>query len=280
MRNLKLYFDYAREREAMRLRRLAGGPAPWTDDPVLSQWRFCNVHREDDKTTAWFREHVRSKVDGWRAVQATLAFRWFNRIEVGEKIEDLLVDGWNRKEAKRRLKGVTPVTNAAYMVHTPRGMDKLDGVLKCIDLVTPHLDKMSSTWGDSLEEAWRDLVSLPNVGRFVAYEAVSDLRWTPVLAGAKDIMTWASAGPGCARGLGWVSLDDHRAFNYGSTRDQQWMLYVMRGLLEFSQDEAYWPSEHKPWEMREVEHWLCEIWKVQNALKGNRLKRRYEHAKE
>jgi hypothetical protein len=42
---------FAIEREAIRKRREAGQPWPWTDDPILCAGYFCNVHRENDAAT-------------------------------------------------------------------------------------------------------------------------------------------------------------------------------------------------------------------------------------
>src|SRR5580765_2305755 len=46
---------WIQERELIRVNRLQGKPKPWTDDPILQSYRFCNVHREDDKVTKWIR---------------------------------------------------------------------------------------------------------------------------------------------------------------------------------------------------------------------------------
>lgn len=273
------YFRTAREREAIRRRRLSGATPPWSDDPVFNQWRFCNVNREDDKTTIWFRENVRGKLSSKvKLIRAVLAFRWFNLIPVGERIADLLVGTWDRKLARKRLRGIKPITNGAYMVNTPKGYNKLDGVLECIDLVSPHLPALAWGWTGrtTLERAWQDLKQLPRVGSFVAYEAVTDLRWTPALDRAPDILTWAAAGPGCAKGLGYVLDGNPQQFNYGSPAHQALMLPLMRELLAMSRDPAQWPAEYAPWEMRTCEHWLCEHAKIMNARAGLRLKRRYK----
>jgi hypothetical protein len=58
------------EREAIRLRREAGEPPPWTADPILATWSFCNVHREDDRVTRWIAEH-------WRKPHADDPDLWF-----------------------------------------------------------------------------------------------------------------------------------------------------------------------------------------------------------
>ena len=48
------------EREQIRRLKEAGEPRPWSSDPVFQTTYFCNVRREDDKTTkfirAWARE--------------------------------------------------------------------------------------------------------------------------------------------------------------------------------------------------------------------------------
>jgi hypothetical protein len=38
-------------------------------------------------------------------------------------------------------------------------------------------------------------------GQFMAYQAVVDMRFTDLLRGADDTLTWAAAGPGTLRGL-------------------------------------------------------------------------------
>lgn len=284
MQNAGQFFSTARERYSILLRRRAGDDPPWTDDHVFQEWRFCCVHREDDRTTAWFRENVRKQLDGVllsegaraKLVGATLAFRWFNRVETAEKILDLLVGGWDSAEALRRLADVSPVVSGAYIILGRQGMNKLDGVLWCVDTAIREIRGYVAAWGETLEEAWQDLQTLPYMGRFMAYEIVTDLRHTSILNRASDIQTWANAGPGCARGVRWVLGDNSPKFNPGSSRDQTRMLEVMRELLEMSRDGDHWPAEWPAWEMREVEHWLCEYDKYRRAQRGDRMKRRFQ----
>ena len=274
------YFATARERYKIKLKRDAGEQPPWTTDDHFRAWRFCQVHREDDKTTVWFRENVRSKLEGLAQVEATIIFRWFNRIETGERIKDLLLEGWDSGEARRRLTGVNPVVTGAYIIKCADGLSKLDGILQCVDNARLYLPRFVQTWNDqircnqsSLFSAWKDLKTLHFMGGFTAYEVVSDLRWG-ILRNAGDILTWANAGPGCARGLGWVVAGDSDTFNTGPA-NQKVMLDLMKEILKLSRDPQYWPQDWKPWEMREVEHWCCEHDKYMRAWSGERLKRRY-----
>lgn len=275
MKNAEHYFATARERETIRRRRLTGWPRPWSLDPIFNTYRFTNVHRENDKTTVWFRENVRKHLTGLAVVEATIIFRWFNRIDVGEKVKDLLLNGWDTEEARTRLKYTSPIVTGAYMVHSPYGYNKLDGLLYAIDLARPRLPKMVEMWGESQEQAWRDLCTLDNMGSFSAGEVIWDLRWTNVLINAKDINTWTNAGPGCARGLGWIIADNPYKWTYGSAVDQIEMLKVMKELLEMSKSPQQWPSEWDPWELHNVEFWACEYSKYRSAQNGSRLKRRY-----
>ena len=58
------------EREAARLRRAAGKSPPWTDDPILQEWSFCNVRREDDRVTRWIATN-------WRGPKCDDPDLWF-----------------------------------------------------------------------------------------------------------------------------------------------------------------------------------------------------------
>lgn len=272
------YFACAREREEIRLRREAGVAWPWTEDPVFRNYRFCNVFREDDKTTAWFRDKVRQHLDGWEVVEATLAFRWFNKIETGELVYQQLMQGWDSAAARRCLKGVSPVVTGAYVIKTPDGMNKLEGVLWCIDNAIQKLKPLYTRWGASLEQCHQDLLTVEYLGGFMAYEIVTDLRWTPVLQYAEDVLVWANVGPGAGRGLGYLIGSPEKWAAHLMVRpsaNRAELVARMRDLLALSATQWPWHAT-KPWEMREVEHWLCEYAKYEGALAGDRLKRRYE----
>lgn len=299
------YFETARERYQIKLNREAGLPWPWTKDKHFQEWRFCQVHREDDKTTQWFRENVRDplsrividcpesakEVNLLAILEATLIFRWFNRIETGKIIYDQLLrtDLWDENKVRERLKDVHPIVTGAYIIKCADGMSKLDGILYCFNQARPKLLPMVKKWTKyrskensdlnpslhyTLKSAWEDLRTIDFMGGFTSYEVISDLRWTPLLETAPDIMTWANAGPGCARGLGWITHNDSDTYST-SAGSQRTMLKLMQEILERSKDPSNWPTEWRKWEMREAEHWCCEFDKYKRAESGERLKRRF-----
>ena len=277
---IEQFFQTARERYHIMLRRNQGKPFPWTEDSIFQDWFFCNVRREDDKTTYWFKKNIRDHVEGLKAIEACIIFRWFNRISTGEIIKDLLVeDRWDHDEVKLLLEDVRPIVTGAYMIKTTTGLNKLDGILETVDETLPQLPQLTSSWGNSLEEAWKDLKVIPYMGPFMAYEVISDLRWTSVLSKAKDIMTWANPGPGCHRGIQRIVFGENwrGQLSRNNPDDKTYMLEVMTELLENSNSSKFWPKEWPAWEMREVEHWLCEFDKYKRVEEGNRMKRRFRY---
>lgn len=283
------YFATARERYAIWLRRKANLSPPWTNDPILRTWKFCNVQRENDRTTVWFRDNVRLPLTmglpltmpeefterKLRLVEATIAFRWFNRIETGRKVKDLLLYGWDSHKAYHKLKSQKPVVTGAFMVKTPSGRTKLRGLLWCIEQARVELPKIIPTW-TTLENAHTSLVELPYMGSFNAYEICMDLRWTPVLSSAPDTMTWAASGPGATRGFGRLCGDVNLFKSYSKT-DQKIMRTLMITLIERANtDPNIWPSDWPRWEMNEAERWACEFDKYMRvAADGKKMKRRF-----
>jgi hypothetical protein len=260
------------------LRRDSGHPFPWTTDPIFQTWRFCNVFRENDRSTTWLRRNVRQTLSDQRAglalVQAIIIYRWFNRPEVGDLIKDLLLTKWSTDIARSRLRHIKPVTTGAYMLRTPTGYDKLEGIFEYIRGLQQDLPRVWKS-RSTLQGVWEDLKSINGLGPFLAAEVVQDLRWTYILENAPDINTWTNAGPGCARGLGVLLNDNKYHFDKGSADDQKKMLALMIEILQISRDGEHWLARWPPWELHTVEFWACEFAKYRIGMTGERLKRRY-----
>ena len=55
---LDRYCYWQVERENIRLQKeISKLPSPWTDDPILREFKFCQVFREDDKLLGGL-EHI------------------------------------------------------------------------------------------------------------------------------------------------------------------------------------------------------------------------------
>ena len=271
-----------RERHSMYIRRhVEKLPPPWTNDPILANHRFTNFDRELDRTSIWIRENLRDPLrNDPKVFLAIVAARWFCRIESIDKIKDLLLEGkWDSKVARRRLYLSDKIVTGAFMCKSPSGMDKLDGVLFCIDNIARDAERITTEWVPekaTLEGMWNLLREYPYCGPFVAYEFTTDLRFTWMLEKAPDINTWANLGPGATKGMGYIIHGDENHWCETSKKDQQEMLVHLRKILEMSRDPKYWPSEFPRWDSLHVaEFGTCEFSKYRHALEGRRLKRNY-----
>lgn len=267
----KPFFDYAKERQQIKINRDQGLPKPWTADPILQNYRFCNVYREDDVVTKFIRKNITPEKYGEAFVGAMVIARWFNRVEtIQEMIRlgeyDLLrswtidLDVWSQM-MRKRLGNLKPIITGAYIIKTPNGMDKLHGLIWSMRQILPHAIELQNYFGAetmTLQRATELLSEYPYLGPFMAYEVVTDLRWS-VLSHASDINLWANPGPGAARGLSRLLGYAPDFFNRGSKKDVEVMMLHMRELLRFAHQPENWDPSLPKWEMREVEHTLCEV---------------------
>ena len=268
---LNRYCYWQIERENIRLQKeVSKLPPPWTNDSILQEYKFCQVFREDDRTTRWFREHIREPMkDSPEVLMATVIFRWFNWIPTGRTlIEHGLLKRWDRKKAIEEITKQPKWVTGAYIIKTPNGMDKVTGVSECVSHMWKDrkylAEKISKT--KSLEDTWTLLRDYPYMGPFMAYEVVTDLRHTYLLDDAKDVLMWANAGPGAMRGLNRLT---GRELGY-SKRSHDWVS-EMQELYKIVQTRLpvhILQRNDMRYEMREIEGGLCEFDKYSRIVKG------------
>lgn len=273
---IERFIYWITERHSIFLKKQAGKTAPWTDDEVLQKYFFTNPYRENDKTTVWFRENVRKTLDGASIVLfATVCFRWFNYIPTGQILnrENLLVD-WDSERAIDVLDEVNgKVFTGAYMIKAGNGPPgcKIANVCKALDAVWEKEQDLvtSCKRHRSIEQLCKELSKFKHLGGFMSYEVACDLRYTHLLRNASDIMTWANPGPGCRRGLNRLYGRPVRAHvpTKQCIKEMQELLVVCHKQL---------PKSMPKFEMREVEHGLCESDKYNRMLfNDGKIKRKY-----
>jgi hypothetical protein len=125
---------FIKEREKIRVKKEDGKPRPWTSDPILGKFRFCNVHREDDYVTRWLRtnwyKHFEGNADIWFAA---VVARLFNNPEALSAIKDVTLPFKPEKMRRvlhMRVDQGKKNFNAAYIVSTNGvAMDKVDYIV-------------------------------------------------------------------------------------------------------------------------------------------------------
>jgi hypothetical protein len=257
--SMKDFFKFISERHQIYLNRQAGMPFPWTEDEILQTYSFCNVFRELDTVTIWIRENWREPYADHPNLPFAMAMarqiNWTDTLaEIGFPEE------WNPEHAKnvmraRQLKK-EKVYTGAYMLTGTLGGPKIDQTIDKI--LTPLYEDQPRIDNDSLENTWREYLRYKGFAKFISYEVVTDLRHTKHLNQAKDIMTWANAGPGAKRGLNRIFGRDIKT----PLKNEQ-SNYEMMDLLDYS--VTMLPPHVPALEMRDIEHSLCEFDKYERT---------------
>lgn len=269
---------FMKARHDVYLRRAAGKPKPWTKDPVLQSYRFCNVYREVDTVTIWVRENIREPY-------AEHPYLWFmlcmaRQINWPDTLEEIMSEGawpdtkydWKkvRKIMLARQARGDQLYTGAYMLnaHGTKPDDPKDKAFFTTKLV---LDSVWRRRGEvteafqygSMRQAWAALLPYHGWGPFTAYEVVCDARYTRYgqsVPWLQDARTWANAGPGAFRGL-----------NRLQGRELKARVSQERALAEMQEYHAWLAPRwgHPPdLEMREIEHCLCEFDKYERTRLG------------
>lgn len=269
----ELFWYFINERHAIYLRRQAGESKPWTDDVIMQRYKFTNAFRQLDTGTVWLTEHWLSQK--WRTEALTHSsmaldmklllfniclYRHINWWETADWLG--YTTSWSahmfESRMGNRLAQGFHVWTGAHIIRSRDGLSKAQSVAITLDELWGLKEElfMIARGTKSLEAVFDRLLQVPFIGEFLAYEFVSDMRWTPILSDATDIMTWANAGPGAQRGLKRLWPDIKRS-EY---------LAAMRFLLaESARETEEWVPDL---EMREIEHSLCEFDKYTRVYQG------------
>ncbi len=81
------FFEFIYDRQAVWYNRtFLGKPAPWSDDVVLQNFKFCNVYRELDGGTLAITRYLDKDFSPERKLFNIIAYRFFNRRDTIENL--------------------------------------------------------------------------------------------------------------------------------------------------------------------------------------------------
>lgn len=251
--------NFMDERQKIHDRKEQNLPRPWTQNLILLQYKFCNVRREDDRVTKWFRDNWRNE-RYWgekNFIPAIMLGRTINWPATLEYIGFPRV--WDKTDYCRRLdelqaKGGKIYTGAYMITAGPPGVRKN---LWVTDNADQYFRNPPGLNPESLQNSWETIVGnrYNCVGPFIAGQIIADLKYTPVLKDAKDWWTWAALGPGSARGLNRLHL-----------RPLSNLIPQQRGLIEMREVRNL--LERTDLCLQDIQNCLCEYDKYTRVLYG------------
>lgn len=267
------------ERESVRVKKERGDPWPWTTDPMLRVYRFCNVRREDDKETRLIHKHWltphRGEGDLWFAMAVARLINWWPTLDaIGWPLPWADVNG--RGHGVERFihacdaikKAGGKVFTGAYMVRADPHVSGSKATYLAMEVLTPmwvDREHVRPRPGDTLAAFHARLMLYKDMGPFIAGQIVADTKWgLNPLHTAKDRHTWATPGPGSIRGLNRVMSKPH---NNSWTKHNTWeeAFQRMRTQLALSLMQ----HEGAPnLDAQNMQNCLCEFDKHQRAKLG------------
>jgi 5-hmdU DNA kinase, helical domain len=210
-----LYWYFASQRQRIFERRVAGTPPPWTDDPILQAFKFCNVYRAADRVSQHLIRDVcyhQEPCQPEDRLFQIVAFRTFSRVQTWRSVRgslgrhptiDDLANGSfaqaleHAKQANGRLYTgafILCANNAYRQPSKHRNHVELFRHMFCQD----NLGARLLTAG-SLREVYTLLRGYPLMGEFMAYQTAIDLNYSSLINFSENAFT--QPGPGALRGI-------------------------------------------------------------------------------
>jgi len=217
----ELYWYFASERQQAFTKRVAGVPGPWTDDPILREFKFCNVFRAADRVSQYMIRNVCYHDEACtpedRLFQI-VAFRTFSKIETWQGIRAFLGryptlndlnDGsfTNALEHAKQQNG--SIYTSAFILCAADAYGRKYKHLNHVELFR-HMflvDKLGEKLltAKSLHEIYDLLHGYPLMGDFMSYQTAIDLNYSEHINFSENEFT--QPGPGALRGIKKVFED-------------------------------------------------------------------------
>lgn len=295
--NLNLFFQIMYERQMIWKRRfLEGKERPWTDNAILSKYKFTNVYRELDRSSQWQIKHILLDADLslTNLIWKLMVYRFFNNPETFTN--DLWRNGipdykeYNEDEfadfiQSLRDKGLNPYTNA-YLINSmatpgkPRDYCYTRLVIPSLHKAIPRLIAVVKK-AEKPEEIIAFLKTIPSVADFIAHEFYQDFTYIPRYTDRKfmkfDQNDFTNVGPGASVGIRLI-------FPNLKGKEQKQGIYRLRDMAEkylsnigkekgelfpyLHFDKAggwYYVDSNCNITLHQIEMWLCEFqkyWKM------------------
>lgn len=209
-----LYWYFAAERQNIFYKKLQGEKAPWTDDKILQEYKFCNSYRASDRVSQYLIKNViynGTKYSDEDMIFRIILFKIFNKELTWEilcnKLGDVLLKNFNfnnycniLEEAKEKGKKIYTDAYMSCANKTFGYNKKHENHIALLEQMFIK-DKMQNKIMKSknMEEAFNIIKQYPLIGNFMAYQLVTDINYSEVTNYSETEFT--IAGPGSERGI-------------------------------------------------------------------------------
>lgn len=297
--HLSTFFEIMKERQKIWVKRtLLGKPAPWTNNPILRDYKYTNVYRELDRASQFMIKHILTQeMTLEQKLFKLMVFRFYNQPDSFRQNGGLIdlpdyntweENGgasklWRQTVAQRKRANPWHTAYMMNMAFAPKlelpwrnpGLYKdwayIYLVFDNIHRIIPELVKILSN-ASTPEDIIKVLELIPACSTFQSHEFYIDFTYFPRYAPEGEIMRFdandfTNVGPGASLGLRLI-------FPSMSAKTQKEGLYCLHELAEscLGEDFPYlaWNVDKKEYyttneysrenfTVHNVEMWACEF---------------------
>jgi thymidylate kinase len=207
------YWRFAAERQAIFFKRLTAAPPPWTDDPILTYYKFTNAYRASDRVSQFLIGQVIYAGDQSpeEVFFRTILFKLFNKIEtwqlLAEKLGTICYADYSFRRYDTVLSAAIDsgqrIYSAAYIM--PSGSRALDSTrkhrahLKLLERMMEDELPLRIAEATTMFAGFELLRSYPMIGDFLAYQYITDLNYSTLTNFTET--EFVVPGPGARDGI-------------------------------------------------------------------------------
>ena len=207
------YWKFAAERQHVFFSRIEGKPAPWSNDPILNEYKFTNTYRASDRVSQFLiKDIIYSKhTDPHDVFFRIMLFKLFNKIDTWNLLESYIGEiNWKTysyKSYENILSGAmsskAAIYSAAYIMasgHDIFGVQrKHQSHLKLLEMMISEKVPERLMKCKSMRSGFELLKSYPLIGDFLGYQLITDINYSELTNFSE--MEFTMPGPGARDGI-------------------------------------------------------------------------------
>jgi hypothetical protein len=226
------YWLFAAERQRIFLRRVAGEAPPWTNNPILAEYKFTNPFRASDRVSQFLiRDVVYSNGDfsADDVLFRIILCRLFSRPATWRALEAALgpltrsmLRSTRLATALEQLQRSGPIYTSAFILCANNAYGHHRKYLNHLALLREMFRRQALpraiARASSMADVYNELRRYPLIGPFMAYQLAVDINYSELVDFDENEFT--VAGPGAERGI-------RKIFPAAGTRDMTRLIHSM-----------------------------------------------------
>lgn len=209
------YWRFAAERQNIFFNRIRRSKGPWTNDPILRDFKFTNAYRASDRVSQYLIRNVIYREDLPSSVVEVffriILFKLFNKIETWEALErkfnKITYEDFELEQYGDFLSGLMErrvvIYSGAYIMHPGSSAfgqkKKHQNHLRLLELMMQEEVPQRISDTTKMRQGYKILLGYPTIGNFLAYQFITDINYSTLTDYSET--EFVVPGPGALDGI-------------------------------------------------------------------------------